>query len=179
MLTKYRKDYIMQLMRIMQLTESIMSKYRNDYITQQPKIDESRYEPYDVLIAGGGMAGIAATIASGRTGAKTVLIDKAGWLGGMGITGATGLHSFFNIFDAHPGAERTRVIAGIAQELVDRVTQLGGAMGHIRMERGGDFVSMLTPVEPETFKFVAVQMCLEAGVKLLLHTTWNVIANNE
>lgn len=179
MLTKYRKDYIMQLMRIMQLTESIMSKYRNDYITQQPKIDESRYEPYDVLIAGGGMAGIAATIASGRTGAKTVLIDKAGWLGGMGITGATGLHSFFNIFDAHPGAERTRVIAGIAQELVDRVTQLGGAMGHIRMERGGDFVSMLTPVEPETFKFVAVQMCLEAGVKLLLHTVIDEVRSSD
>jgi hypothetical protein len=134
---------------------------------------------YDVLIAGGGMAGIAAAIASGRTGAKTILIEKAGWLGGMGITGATGLHSFFNIFDAHPDAERMRVVAGIAQELVDRVTELGGGMGHIRMERGGDFVSMLTPVEPEVFKYVAVKMCLEAGVKLLFHTVIDdVLAEN-
>jgi hypothetical protein len=38
------------------------------------------------------------------------------------------------------------------------------------MERGGDFVSMLTPVEPETFKLAAVQLCQEAGVEMLLHT---------
>jgi hypothetical protein len=137
---------------------------------RQPLINETRYEDFEVAVVGGGMAGIASAIASARTGAKTVLIEKAGWLGGMGITGATGLHSFFNIFDAHPGAERTRVVAGIAQELVDRVTQLGGAMGHIHMERGGDFVSMLTPVEPETFKYAAVQMCIESGVKMLFHT---------
>jgi hypothetical protein len=125
----------------------------------------------DVLVAGGGMAGIAAAIASARSGARTTLIDGAGWLGGMGITGATGLHSFFNVFDAVPGAARTRVVGGIAQELVDRVSARGGGIGHVRMERGGDFVSMLTPVEPEVFKVVAAEMCREAGVDLLLHTT--------
>lgn len=135
-----------------------------------PVVDETRYGPYDVLVAGGGMAGIAAAIAAARNGAHTLLVEKAGWLGGMGITGATGLHSFFNIFDAHPGAERMRVAAGIAQELVDRVERRGGGVGHVRMERGGDFLSMLTPVEPETFKLVAAQTCLEAGVRLLLHT---------
>jgi hypothetical protein len=142
-----------------------------------PAVDENRYTPCDVLVAGGGMAGIAAAIAAGRSGADTTLVEKAGWLGGMGITGATGLHSFFNVFDAHPGAERMRVAAGIAQELVDRVTQMGGGIGHVRMERGGDFVSMLTPVEPETFKLAAVQMCMEAGVKLLLHTVLHEVCS--
>jgi len=136
-----------------------------------PPVDKNRYEPCDVLVAGGGMAGIAAAIAAGRAGARTVLVEKAGWLGGMGITGATGLHSFFNIFGAHEGGERTRVVAGIAQEIVDRVERMGGGVGHVRMERGGDFVSMITPVEPETFKLAAARMCLDAGVKLLLHTT--------
>jgi hypothetical protein len=135
-----------------------------------PGIDETRYAAYDVVLVGGGMAGIAAAIAAGRSSARTLLVEQAGWLGGMGITGATGLHSFFNIFDAHPGAERMRVVAGIAQELVDRTTQLGGAMGHVRMERGGDFVSMLTPVEPEAFKLATALLCQEAGVRLLLHT---------
>ncbi|MAF12067.1 hypothetical protein CMK11_16610 [Candidatus Poribacteria bacterium] len=125
----------------------------------------------DVLVVGGGMAGIAAAIASARSGARTTLIDGAGWLGGMGITGATGLHSFFNVFDAVPGAARTLVVGGIAQELVDRVSARGGGIGHVRMERGGDFVSMLTPVEPEVFKVVAAETCREAGVDLLLHTT--------
>ena len=116
------------------------------------------------------MAGIAAAISAARAGAKTILVDGAGWLGGMGITGATGLHSFFNVFDACPGAARHRVVAGIGQALVDRVQKMGGGMGHIRMERGGDFVSMITPVEPETFKLAAMNMCREAGVTLLLHT---------
>lgn len=144
-----------------------------------PVVDETRYEPGDVLVAGGGMAGIAAAIAAARSGADTVLVEKAGWLGGMGITGATGLHSFFNIFDAHPGAERMRLVAGIAQELVDCVEQLGGGMGHVRMERGGDFVSMLTPVEPEAFKLAAAQMCLEAGVRLLLHTVVDEVRSTD
>jgi len=146
---------------------------------RQPLINETRYEHFDVAVVGGGMAGITSAIASARTGAKTVLIEKAGWLGGMGITGATGLHSFFNIFDAHPGAERTRVVAGIAQELVDIATQLGGAMGHIRMERGGDFISMFTPVEPEVFKYVSAKLCLDAGVKILFHTVLDEVWSSD
>ena len=142
---------------------------------QSPSIDENRYPPCDVLVAGGGMAGVAAAIAAARTGAKTVLVEQSGWLGGMGVTGATGLHSFFNVFDAHPGAQRTRVASGIAQELVDRVGRLGGGLGHVRMERGGDFVSMLTPVEPEVFKVAAAQACLEAGVMLLLRTVMDEV----
>jgi hypothetical protein len=135
-----------------------------------PSVDESRYAPCDVLVAGGGLAGIAAAISAARAGANTVLVERSGWLGGMGITGATGLHTFFNVFDAHPGAPRMRLVGGVAQELVDRCQELNGGVGHVRMERGGDFVSMLTPVEPECFKLAAARMCLEAGVKLLLHT---------
>ena len=73
------------------------------------RVNRDRYEPFDVLVAGGGMAGIAAAIAAARQGVHTLLIEKAGWLGGMGITGATGLHSFFNIFGQYPGSERLRV----------------------------------------------------------------------
>ena len=135
-----------------------------------PAVTENRYAPCDVLVVGGGMAGIAAAIAAARNGARTMLIEQNGWLGGLGVTGATGLHSFFNVFDAHPGAERLRLVAGIAQELVDRVQEMVGGVGHVRMERGGDFVSMLTPVEPETFKLAAARICMETGVKLLLHT---------
>ena len=134
------------------------------------RVESKGSKPHDVVVVGGGMAGIAAAIAAARAGADTLLVEQAGWLGGMGITGATGLHSFFNIFDAPPGGERMRVVGGIAQELVDRVQSLGGGIGHVRMERGGDFVSMLTPVEPEAFKLAAATMCQEAGAKLLLHT---------
>jgi len=144
-----------------------------------PAVDEKRYGPFDVMVAGGGMAGIAAAIAAARQGAKTVLVEKAGWLGGLGITGATCLHNFFNIFDAKPGAERMRVADGIAQELVARVGQLGGGIEHVHMERGGEFISMATPVEPETFKLAAAQLCVESGVKLLLHTVLDEVRASE
>jgi len=137
---------------------------------EHPSVSEMRYPSCDVLVAGGGMAGITAAIAAARAGARTVLVERAGWLGGMGITGATGLHTFYNIYGAHPGAERLRVVGGIPQELVDRVQAMGGGIGHVPMERGADFVSMLTPVEPETFKLAAARMCQEAGARLLLHT---------
>jgi hypothetical protein len=130
-----------------------------------------RYGTFDVVIAGGGLAGVSAAIASARSGAETLLIEKAGWLGGLGATGATGLHSFYNIFSAHPGAEPLCVAGGIAQEIFERVQILGGGVGHVRMERGGDFVSMLSPVEPEILKLACSQLCDEAHVHLLLHTT--------
>jgi hypothetical protein len=135
-----------------------------------PPLVEDRYEPYDVLVVGGGMAGIAAAIAAARRGARTMLIEQQGSLGGLGITGATGLHTFYNIYGAEPGAQPLRAVAGIAQELVDRCRVAGGAIGHVPMERGADFVSRITPVEPEVFKHVAAQMCVSAGVKLLLHS---------
>jgi len=133
-------------------------------------IRELEFGSFDVLIAGGGMAGIAAAIAAARNGVKTILIEKSGFLGGLGVIGATALHNFFNIFDATPGAKPIRVAAGIAQELVDRAKLLGGAIGHVHLEKGGKYISMVTPVEPEIFKVVAVRACLEAGVKLLFHT---------
>ncbi len=141
-------------------------------------INDTRYPLYDVVVAGGGVAGLAAAVSAARAGAKTLLIERGGWLGGQGFSGATGLHSFFNIYAAHPGAQRTRVVAGFAQELVDRIQAAGGGLGHIKMERGGDFVSMLTPIEPEVAKAVAFRLCREAGVQLLLHTVVDEVRTN-
>jgi hypothetical protein len=132
---------------------------------------DNELDSYDVLVAGGGLAGFAAALSAARNGAKTILVEKDGFLGGLGVIGATALHNFFNIFDATPGAERMRVAKGIAQELVDRVQLKGGALGHIHNEKGGRYISMITPVEPEITKAVLNEMLLEAGVVLLLHTT--------
>ncbi len=141
---------------------------------------KKKLESYDVLVAGGGLAGFAAAISAARNGAKTILIEKEGYLGGLGVIGATALHNFFNIFDATPGTQRLRVARGIAQELVDLVQEHGGAIGHIHLEKGGRYISMITPVEPEITKAVLNKMLLEAGVELLLHTVViQVLTNND
>ncbi len=140
---------------------------------------KNELESFDVLVAGGGLAGFAAALSAARNGAKTILIEKEGFLGGLGVIGATALHNFFNIFDATPGAARLRVARGIAQELVDHIQEHGGAIGHIHLERGGKYISMITPVEPEITKAVLNKMLIEAGVTLLLHTVVIQVITNE
>ena len=141
---------------------------------------ENELDIFDVLVAGGGLAGFAAALSAAKNGAKTILIEKSGFLGGLGVIGATALHNFFNIFDATPGAPRLRVAAGVAQELVDRVQEHGGAIGHIHLEKGGRYISMITPVEPEITKAILNEMLLEVGVELLLHTVIiEVITKND
>ena len=52
---------------------------------------------FDVVVAGGGTAGVVAAIASARQGVKTALIEAKGYPGGTVVEGGTALHSFFNL----------------------------------------------------------------------------------
>src|SRR5258708_27928345 len=78
----------------------------------------------DVLASGGGMAGTVAAIAAARQGARTVLFERHGFLGGAATAGAVGP---FVGWETRAGR---RVIAGFAQEIVDRLPALGGSAGH-------------------------------------------------
>ncbi|MGE5528934.1 MAG: FAD-dependent oxidoreductase [Patescibacteria group bacterium] len=123
----------------------------------------------DVIVAGGGTAGLMAAVAAARAGARTALVERHGFLGGCAVFGATSLHCFYNIFKPERVPEK-QVVRGLAQELVDRLRERGGSLGHVEMERGYDFVSRLTLSDPEDYKLVAQEMAAGAGVDLLLHT---------
>ena len=58
---------------------------------------------FDVVVAGGGTAGVVAAIAAARQGAKTALIEVKGYPGGTVTEGGTALHSFYNLWKAFPG----------------------------------------------------------------------------
>ena len=51
---------------------------------------------FDVVVAGGGTAGVVAAIAAARQGAKTMLIESKGYPGGTVVEGGTALHSYYN-----------------------------------------------------------------------------------
>ncbi len=76
---------------------------------------------FDVVVAGGGTAGVMAAVASARQGAKTALIESKGYPGGTVVEGGTALHSFFNLWKAFPGVEKRQVVKGLAQEIIDRL----------------------------------------------------------
>lgn len=119
---------------------------------------------YDVIVLGGGTAGVIATIAAARNGAKTLLIEQNGHLGGTAVTGLP----FLGMFDGNDA----RVNAGIAQELVERMKaqdgSLDGCFGATWMDQNYRF--SITPFDEETYKYVVQEMILEAGAELLLHS---------
>jgi len=125
---------------------------------------------FDVVVAGGGTAGVVAALAAARQGAKTILIEAKGYTGGTVVEGGTTLHSFFNLWKAFPRVEKRQVVRGIPQEIVDRLAQLGGTTGHAEMSKGYDYDSACTAVDTEIYKLVTLQMLDEAGVFVCVNT---------
>ncbi len=125
----------------------------------------------DVAVCGGGTAGFTAALAAARSGAETILIEERGYVGGTLVNGAGPLHSFFNLYQAWEGAEKKQLIFGVAQEIVDRLTERKACLGHLEQVTGGSYDSAITLIDWEAFKELAFEMLEEAGVKLLLHTT--------
>lgn len=99
----------------------------------------------DVIVCGGGPAGIAAALSSARNGAKTILIEMAGCLGGVWTNGLLS-----NIIDY-------RNKSGIMKELMDRLEK-------------SDAQYSAKVYDSELMKFVLEQMCNEAGVEVRLYT---------
>src|SRR6185295_11578525 len=114
----------------------------------------------DVIVVGGGTSGSIAAIAAARTGARTCLVEKTGHLGGtcFALANVTPFHN----------SRGEQVVRGLAQELVDRCAEKGGARGHLPNAAGigGSF----TPLDPEVMKVVLFEMVSQAGVELWLHT---------
>lgn len=124
----------------------------------------------DVAVCGGGTAGFVAALAAARNGAKTILVERRGYVGGTLVNGAGPLHSFFNLYQAYPEAEKTQLVCGIAQELVDRMVARNASLGHLEQKKGGNYDSSITLIDWEAFKELALEMLEEAGVRLLLHS---------
>src|SRR5512140_1371145 len=81
------------------------------------------YGEYEVAVLGGGPAGIAAAVAAARAGRRTLLIERDGFLGGMGT--AAGVTNFCGLH-ANVHGEMHRVVQGVASDLLSRIDRLGG-----------------------------------------------------
>jgi hypothetical protein len=115
---------------------------------------------FDVLVVGGGNAGCAAALAAARSGARTLLVERYGFLGGTATAAMVGPWMTF-----HSGAKR--IVGGIAEEIVERLVALGGSPGHIH--DSSDYVPTITPFDPELHKALLFDLMRESGVRLLLH----------
>lgn len=124
-------------------------------------MDSVYFTHYDVIVAGGGVSGAAAAISAARSGAKTLVLEQTGYLGGtLTSCGVGPMMTFF--------AGEKQVISGIMQEIVDRMTQRGYSLGHIRDTTR--YVSYVTPFDAEGLKLVLDEMISESGCEVLFHT---------
>jgi hypothetical protein len=136
----------------------------------------------DVVVVGGGPGGHSAAVAAARNGARVVLVERYGHLGGMATGGIV-----IQIPHMSDGSKEQQ-IAGLCQEWLDRLDKIGGTL-HPKKEDLGSTDKKLTAkwqryagtvvggkirqtawVDPELLKCVLNDMVTEAGIKLFLHS---------
>ena len=118
-------------------------------------MDRKNLGYYDVVVVGGGTAGVPAAIAAGRKGVKTLLIERTGSLGGMMGTGIPAL----GILDR----KQNKVVGGIIDEIVKDLQKEDMAYGDLRCP----LHNSITIVSPWWYRIAAAEKCSQAGVETI------------
>ncbi|MBK6009215.1 FAD-dependent oxidoreductase [Ramlibacter ginsenosidimutans] len=127
----------------------------------------------DVLVCGGGLAGTMAAVAAARHGAKVILVERYGFLGGNATGGAVAQ------FNSWQTASGRRVVAGMASEVVERLRHYGGAGEHQVFVMSTGHRMDRVEYAPEVLKLVLDDMVADAGVQPLLHANLLDVAAGE
>jgi hypothetical protein len=132
-----------------------------DYIRERPH-ETPVFGEYDVVVLGGGPAGIAAAASAARAGCKTLLVERYGFLGGMGT--AAGVTNFCGLH-ANVHGEIKQVVHGVADELLSRINALGGLNApHMIFGR-----IAAQAYDTAAYKIAADELLESTGVQVLFH----------
>ena len=125
---------------------------------------KARCEKYDLAVIGGGSAGLAAAVTAARLGARTLLVERCGYLGGIGT--ASLVHSFCGLYLLRKEAGAVLANPGFPEEIAARMIAATG-IGPRRMGR----VDVL-PQHPVEFVRIADEMTVaEPTLEVRLHST--------
>ena len=121
------------------------------------------YGEFDVVVAGGGPAGLMAAAAAARTGYSVLLLERYGFLGGAGTAG--GLSTFCGLH-AKVHGEHRRVIHGLADELLDRLGKLDALNApHLTINDG----IQAQAFDISGYKIAADELVTSSGARILFH----------
>jgi len=134
-----------------------MSTFR---LTRDIPVDD---EEFDIVVAGGGPAGTAAAISAGRLGAKVLLAEATGCLGGMGTSGLV------TAFDPMADGERA-LVGGVMQEILDTLHERGETAPHVTPEFWHKRYHCWTPYRVEGLKRLLDELAVAANVEVRFFT---------
>jgi FAD dependent oxidoreductase len=120
----------------------------------------------DVLVVGGGAAGVAAAVTAARQGLKVTLVERYGFCGGGAVAGLSG--TICGVYEASddPNAPPKQIVHGFLDEFMRHMSERGGLTPPVRY--GKTFTRVHDPL---VWRETADQMLRDAGVQVLLHTT--------
>lgn len=122
------------------------------------------HDGYDIVVAGGGPAGTAAAVCAGRLGAKVLLLEATGCLGGMGTSGLV------TAFDPMADGEKS-LVGGVIREIVETLYERGELGPQVTPEFWRERYHCWTPFQVEGLKRLLDELTADAGVEVRLFTT--------
>ncbi len=139
----------------------------------EPQRQTPLWGDYEVVVLGGGPAGMAAAVAAARAGRKTLLVERYGFLGGMGT--AAGVTNFCGLH-ANVHGEIRQVVHGVADDLLQRMDRLGG----LNQPHGLFGKTVAQAYDTAAYKIAADDLLLSSGVEILFHAlAAGVVMDNE
>jgi hypothetical protein len=147
--------------------QNSLSEVNESGIIIEPQREIPVVDQTDVLVVGGGPAGVAAAIAASRAGAKTILVERYNHLGGLWTGGLV-----LPLLSTHGLSKKNKqikAIYGLGDEIAGRLKNIGMVINEIN-----------PVVDPEAAKYILELMIKEAGVTMYYHC-WaaNVISEND
>lgn len=124
-------------------------------------INEDMSFHYDVVVIGGGAAGVAAAVGAANSGASVCMVEKYGFLGGAATTSS--VLTYCGFFDQN----KTQVVRGVGQQVLDRLAEKDLNRVHTMAETGNTIVVL----DLETTKSVLDDIVTDSAIRLLLHSS--------
>ena len=115
---------------------------------------------FDVIVVGGGISGVSAAVAAGRTGAKVALIERNGFLGGIATSGL-----MTSMTNEAIRSDELLVVGGVFLEVMEKLVERNATSPHWRCRAMPQF-----PFDQEVFRALLIELVLDAGVEILVET---------